>query len=223
MLFNKVELIYKLITKREYKREKPLNSILLKKVISENIYKNKPLNFVMYWGKWYRNSFSDVESIVFERLYKYFSYITKYYTPWINLSIIYADSHAKLNWFDNYSIDSYKNSLKNFELKFWFKLFSMSELYKDIIDDNFILNEAFIEELVKKTKKHYLWEEDYYLVAKKYYLMNLKEKKNIEERFNDSIFLTYNWSDMNEILPTKLPIVYIYSLKRWISNKPWFI
>jgi hypothetical protein len=56
-----------------------------------------------------------------------------------------------------------------------------------------------------------------------YLRMNLIEQRAVEHAFPRSIFVTFNGSDLRCLFPTKLPIFYMYSLRRGVSVKPWFL
>jgi hypothetical protein len=56
-----------------------------------------------------------------------------------------------------------------------------------------------------------------------YYLMNLVERRAVELAFPNSIFLTFNGSELRGLFPEQLPIFYMYSLRRGIGVKPWFL
>ena len=59
--------------------------------------------------------------------------------------------------------------------------------------------------------------------ARKYYQMNMIERRAIEHFFPTSIFVTFNGSDQRDLFPEALPIFYMYSLRRGTSIKPWFL
>jgi hypothetical protein len=56
-----------------------------------------------------------------------------------------------------------------------------------------------------------------------YYRTNLVERVAVELAFPHSIFLTFNGSEFRGLFPEHLPIFYMYSLRRGISIKPWFL
>jgi L-tyrosine isonitrile synthase len=56
-----------------------------------------------------------------------------------------------------------------------------------------------------------------------YLRMNLIEQRVVERAFPRSIFVTFNGSEMRALFPRQLPIFYMYSLRRGISVKPWFL
>jgi L-tyrosine isonitrile synthase len=59
--------------------------------------------------------------------------------------------------------------------------------------------------------------------ALRYLRMNLIEQRVVERAFPRSIFVTFNGSEMRCLFPRQLPIFYMYSLRRGMSVKPWFL
>ena len=53
--------------------------------------------------------------------------------------------------------------------------------------------------------------------------MNEVEKHVIDAAFSQSIFITFNGSDLRALFPDNLPIFYVYSLRKGFGVKPWFI
>jgi hypothetical protein len=56
-----------------------------------------------------------------------------------------------------------------------------------------------------------------------YFRMNMVEKRAVEVAFPRSIFVTFNGSEFRCLFPERLPIFYMYSLRRGVSIKPWFL
>jgi L-tyrosine isonitrile synthase len=59
--------------------------------------------------------------------------------------------------------------------------------------------------------------------ALSYYQMNMIERRAVELAFPRSIFVTFNGSEFRGLFPQRLPIFYMYSLRRGVSVKPWFL
>jgi hypothetical protein len=59
--------------------------------------------------------------------------------------------------------------------------------------------------------------------AAKYYRMNMVERRAVELAFPRSIFITFNGSKLRGLLPERLPIFHMYSLRRGVAVKPWFL
>jgi hypothetical protein len=53
--------------------------------------------------------------------------------------------------------------------------------------------------------------------------MNMVETHAVELAFPGSIFITFSGSELRRLFPEHLPIFYMYSVRRGISVKPWFL
>jgi hypothetical protein len=53
--------------------------------------------------------------------------------------------------------------------------------------------------------------------------LNLFEKQAVEAAFPDAIFVTFNGSDLRPLFPERMPIFYMYSVRRGVAVKPWFM
>ena len=59
--------------------------------------------------------------------------------------------------------------------------------------------------------------------ALRYYRLNMIERHAVERAFPRSIFITHNGSELRRLFPQRLPIFYMYSLRRGVGVKPWFL
>lgn len=59
--------------------------------------------------------------------------------------------------------------------------------------------------------------------AARYLQMNMIEKRSVQFAFSRSIFVTFNGSEFRSLFPERMPIFYMYSLRRGTSVKPWFL
>jgi hypothetical protein len=53
--------------------------------------------------------------------------------------------------------------------------------------------------------------------------MNMIEKRAVELAFPRAIFITFSGSHLRCLFPARLPIFYMYSMRRGTSVKPWFL
>ena len=53
--------------------------------------------------------------------------------------------------------------------------------------------------------------------------MNMREKRAVELEFPNAVFITFSGSELRELFPAAMPIFYMYSVRKGISVKPWFI
>ena len=82
---------------------------------------------------------------------------------------------------------------------------------------------AVLSELEKSAAKWYRGGKAIDVGARRYFEMNMVERRVVERVFPRSIFLTFNSSDLSALFPQKLPIFYMYSLKKGVGVKPWFL
>ena len=59
--------------------------------------------------------------------------------------------------------------------------------------------------------------------ATEYYRLNMIEKRAVEFAFPRAVFVTFNGSEFRCLFPDNMPIFYMYSLKRGVAVKPWFM
>jgi asparagine synthase (glutamine-hydrolysing) len=214
----------------KFKKEQPNTEEKLIESILQNIRKKQPIKFVMYWGKGDREYVSDIDLMAIERLLDFKSFIKKEYPKGVELTFIFTDNHAKLNGYSSEGATAYFNSVRKEVEKHGIKNILLSELVEYNEDkiskdaDNVLINDDLLNNLVKSSERHYKHPENNYLVgAKIYYLQNQFERKAVEQKFGDNIFLTYNGNEVDGILPTKLPVFYMYSYRKGFSEKPWFM
>jgi hypothetical protein len=94
-------------------------------------------------------------------------------------------------------------------------------LAEDLMDDS-VPDHDILEQLAAAAAKWYFGDETPERAALAYYRMNMVEKRAVEIAFPRSIFITFNGSRLRVLFPKRLPIFYMYSLRRGVSVKPWF-
>ena len=77
--------------------------------------------------------------------------------------------------------------------------------------------------LAASAKKWYRGEGTPQEGARKYYHINMIELRAVEFAFPRSIFITYNSPDFRALCPARLPVFYMYTLRRGYRIKPWFL
>jgi hypothetical protein len=53
--------------------------------------------------------------------------------------------------------------------------------------------------------------------------LNMIEKQAVEAAFPEAIFVTFNGSGLRTLFPDRMPIFYMYSIRRGVAVKPWFM
>ncbi len=192
---------------------------------------NQPIRFVMYWGKGRRESVSLPEQKALIFLREFCEKIQREYVPGSVITFVYTDTHAVLNGHDSVSIMAYLDSLRDLvrAQSYPVDIVLMSSLQKFNIKTlsdvarNACIDKRLLKLLVRSSEKHNSVILDNVFGAKLYFTVNQMEKIKIQEAFQNHIFLTYNSSVYNSLLPDKLPIFYMYSLNKGTSVKPWFV
>ncbi|MET0446712.1 MAG: hypothetical protein ABW151_19190 [Pseudorhodoplanes sp.] len=59
--------------------------------------------------------------------------------------------------------------------------------------------------------------------AIEYYRLNMIEKRAVEFAFPHAVFITFNGSEFRSLFPDHMPVFYMYSMKRGVAVKPWFL
>jgi hypothetical protein len=151
------------------------------------------------------------------------------YEPGAAIKLIFTDTHAALNGHSPASMRGYFGEIDIKARQYGFDTCWLSHIIRaaeatatsDPADD--ALPEDTLRRLSESAKKWYRGEGTAEQGALKYYRMNMIEKRAVEIAFPRSIFITFNGSDLRNLFPTQLPIFFMYSLRRGMSVKPWFI
>ncbi|MEO8637484.1 MAG: asparagine synthase (glutamine-hydrolyzing) [Candidatus Taylorbacteria bacterium] len=211
----------------KFKREQPKTLAKLLETILLAVRSKKPIQFVMYWGKGERDKVGEKEKKAISYLEKMLKGIQEKYPTGSKITFILTDTHAELNGYTKLQIDQYFDSVIQLAKQVGFATVRLSTLAsfdeKDLMKkkDGIKINNDLLGILIESSEKH-CKRYDPDTGAKLYYLQNQIEKKEIEKNFSDTIFLTYNGNEFDEILPNGLPIFYMHSLDRGTSIKPWF-
>ncbi|PJC24206.1 asparagine synthase (glutamine-hydrolyzing) [Candidatus Uhrbacteria bacterium CG_4_9_14_0_2_um_filter_41_50] len=211
----------------QFKREQPKTEEKLLETILRSVRSKKPIEFVMYWGKGERDIIGEKEKEAILYLKKMLSMILEKYPFGSKVTLILTDTHAELNGHTKSQINQYFDSVITLARQAKFYTTNLSTLA--IFDEQALMkklggekiSDELLNILVESSEKHCKkYNPD--IGAKLYYLQNLIEKKEIEKSFSEAIFLTYNGNELDEIFPNKIPIFYMYSIKKGTSVKPWF-
>lgn len=212
-----------------FKREQPDNSVAMLQSISKSIAVRNPVPFVLYWGKGPRSNIDKPDFECLNYLAAFTRRISKIYAPGAALRLIFTDTHAELNGHSPQNIHQYFDEVADGARDRGFESCWLGDLTKDAEADNTsplideIVPEPTFERLLASALKWYRGNGSCEEGALEYYRMNMVEKRAVERAFPDSIFITFNGSEFRGLFPKNLPIFYMYSLRKGISIKPWFL
>jgi L-tyrosine isonitrile synthase len=212
-----------------FKREQPDNSVAMLQSISKSTTAKNPVPFVLYWGKGPRSNIDKPDIECLNYLAAFTRRISETYAPGAALRLIFTDTHAELNGHSSPDIRQYFDEVAAGARERGFESCWLGELTKAAEADNTsplieeIVPEPTFQRLLASAMKWYRGNGSCEEGALKYYRMNMVEKRAVERAFPESIFITFNGSEFRGLFPQNLPIFYMYSLRKGISIKPWFL
>jgi hypothetical protein len=211
-----------------FKREQPTDPQLMLQVITDAVARGEPVSFVLYWGKGPRRSIAKPDLDCLDYLAAFTRRVKEIYQPGAILRLIFTDTHAQLNGHSVASMRRYFDEiegaarLRGFECCWMTALTRAAEPELAGLADSAVPPDA-IDLLSASAAKWYRGDGTCEQGAAKYYRMNMVERRAVELAFPRSIFITFNGSKLRGLFPENLPIFYMYSLRRGVAVKPWFV
>ena len=199
------------------------------RIIADAVARQAPIPFVLYWGKGPRHEAAAPETQCLDFLATLASRVKAVYSPGAALTLILTDTHAELNGHCRQDIERYFDEIRFAAEQRGFDTCWLGQLVKAAGNVGIAapLEEAVTAEtlssLIASAEKWYHGGGTSQEGALTYLRMNLIEQRVVERAFPGSIFVTFNGSDLRSLFPTQLPIFYMYSLRRGVAVKPWFL
>ncbi len=212
-----------------FKREQPSDPQLMLRVIAEAVASNQAIPFVLYWGKGPRHESGAYEVQCLDFLAALAARVKKAYAQGAAITLILTDTHAELNGHDREHIKQYFDDIENIAGQRGFQTCWLGNLVKAAgnLATAAPIEEAVSSEMLSRlmvsAEKWYHGGGTAQEGALTYLRMNLIEQRVVERAFPGSIFVTFNGSELRSLFPRQLPIFYMYSLRRGVAVKPWFL
>ena len=212
-----------------FKREQPDSVPLLLHAITGAAQLGQPLPFVLYWGKGPRCELAEPDTACLDYLASLGSRVRKVYEPGASFKLIFTDTHASLNGHAPEAMEGYFDAVERAARERGFDGCWLGELVfaaeaADAID---LADEPVPAEMLEKlgacAAKWFRGEGTVEDGAARYLQMNMVEKRAVQFAFPRSIFITFNGSEYRSLFPDRMPIFYMYSLRRGFAVKPWFL
>ncbi|MBX9776841.1 MAG: hypothetical protein K2Y71_20880 [Xanthobacteraceae bacterium] len=212
-----------------FKREQPDSAALLLHAITGAAQLGRPLSFVLYWGKGPRHELAEPDTACLDYLASLGSRVRKVYEPGASFKLIFTDTHATLNGHQPQPMKAYFDAVERAARERGFDSCWLSELVfaaeaADAID---LADEECPAEMLERlgacAAKWFRGEGTIEEGAARYLKMNMVEKRAVQFAFPRSIFITFNGSEYRSLFPDRMPIFYMYSLRRGMGVKPWFM
>jgi hypothetical protein len=213
-----------------FKREQPDNPVSLRLAIAHAVHRKEPIPFVLYWGKGPRHQAGKPEATCLNYLSSFADRILSVYEKGAALRLICTDTHATLNGHSPTAIDDYFGSIRVKAQAHGFTDCRLADLVRtaqeagkaqaiDIIDPD----QETVQRLSESAAKWYRGEGSASKGAIEYYRMNMIEKRAVEFAFPHAVFITFNGGEFRSLFPDHMPVFYMYSIKRGVAVKPWFL
>jgi hypothetical protein len=212
-----------------FKREQPDSIASLHHVIADAVRHARPVPFVLYWGKGPRCELAEPDTACLDYLAQLGARVRQVYAPGVSFKLIFTDTHANLNGHAPEAIESYFNAVEQAARGRGFDGCWLSELVFAAEDAGAIdvteehIPDEVMEKLGACAAKWFRGEGTVEEGAVRYLQMNMIEKRSVQFAFPHSIFITFNGSEFRSLFPDRMPIFYMYSLRRGTSVKPWFL
>jgi L-tyrosine isonitrile synthase len=212
-----------------FKREQPADPQLMLRVLSESISLGEPVSFILYWGKGPRCRLGEPDIDCLDYLGALAQRVREVYEPGAAIKLIFTDTHANLNGHAPLGVREYFAEVeasageRGFEACLLSQLTQSAEAVAACATNDDDVPEETLRRLSASAGKWYRGDGTARQGALKYFQMNMIEKRAVELAFPRSIFVTFNGSDLRSLFPDYLPIFYMYSLRRGVSVKPWFL
>ncbi|MGC2124828.1 MAG: hypothetical protein WA652_18435 [Xanthobacteraceae bacterium] len=212
-----------------FKREQPSDPQLMVRMIAEAMAAKVAIPFVLYWGKGPRHESGAHEIQCLDFLGALAARVKNVYCHGAAIKLLLTDTHAELNGHCREHIQRYFDDIKVIAEQRGFQTCWLGHLVKAAgnlataapIEE--AVSEATLSSLIASAQKWYHGRGTPQEGALTYLRMNLIEQRVVERAFPDSIFITFNGSELRSLFPRQLPIFYMYSLRRGVAVKPWFL
>ncbi len=212
-----------------FKREQPDDPEGLKRLAAAAIQSRTPLRFVLYWGRGGRNRVGPAERQCLDFLRALVRRVETLHAPGADVTIIFTDTHAELNGHARFNSSLYFGEVereaaeRGFQTCLLGDLVSAAEGRIDSVRANEQPSPDLLAALTVSAAKWHgggLPEEH---AARAYYRANMIEKQAVEAAFPDAVFVTFNGSAHRRLFPDGMPVFYMYSVRRGVAVKPWFM
>lgn len=211
-----------------FKREQPSSTALLHQVVANAISDQRPVPFILYWGKGPRAEAAGFEARCLEYLTSLRDRVQQIYEPGASFELLLTDSHARLNGYTEEDIDTYFASMTRAAAQFGFSCRRLSDVTTSahaVMSDEPLERPSpqLLASLSLSAAKWYRGPDTAAVAAVRYFALNMIERRAVAHAYTNTIFITFNNSQFRDLFPRELPVFYMYSIKKGVAVKPWFM
>jgi hypothetical protein len=211
-----------------FKREQPSDIAHLTETVRLLVELQQPVEFVLYWGKGQRGGLGSPDVECLDYLAAFAERIRAVYQPGARIRLICTDTHARLNGHARSSTMSYFLAVGEAASARGFSWCLLGDVVRgqsrSIPAERPTARPAStISQLERSAARWYRGDGNPLQGAIAYYDMNMAEKQAVELEFPHAIFITFSSREMRDLFPDRLPVFYMYSVRKGVGVKPWFI
>jgi len=211
-----------------FKREQPSSLPLLRAVVEHAMDVRQPIPFALYWGKGPRDAHTKPETDCLDFLAAMGRRIAAAYKPGATFHLLLTDTHARLNQHSEASINAYYADIRALAEPRGFCTRRLSDVVASCRSygpsaEDLAGAPAMVRQLTESARKWYRGAGTPADGAQKYFAMNMVEKGAVEAAYPNTVFVTFNNSGSRLLFPNGLPIFYMYSVRKGVAVKPWFM
>ncbi|MFH6785518.1 MULTISPECIES: hypothetical protein [Methylobacterium] len=211
-----------------FKREQPGNPERLVPMVEAAARDGRPLEFVLYWGKGPRSAIAAPDLACLDYLGQLAERVRQAYGPGALIRLICTDTHASLNGHPAEAVDAYFGAIDAAARARGFATIRLSDVVafgREVGVDKAEEEPSgeILASLIACAAKWYRGEGSTEQGALDYHRMNMIEKRAVAAAFPGAVFVTFNGSEFRDLFPATMPIFYMYSLRRGVGVKPWFM
>jgi hypothetical protein len=209
-----------------FKRQQPTNPERIVELAHNAIATETALAFVLYWGKGPRREIAYPDLVCLDYLGDMAKRIRHVHAPGAAIELLLTDTHARLNGHAETEIDSYFRDISLAAVARGFttrRLSSLCGVAAGVGSVTPVSPSELPPDLLDSAAKWYRGPGSAVDGACRYFAMNMIEKAAVERDYPDAIFVTFNNSRLRALFPDSMPIFYMYSLRKGMAVKPWFI
>lgn len=209
-----------------FKREQPSSAAQIEARIVDAIRADRPLTFVLYWGKGPRDSVAAPDVACLDYLASMCRRVAAVHGPGATFGLIFTDTHAALNGHPHMAYERYFTEVSGQAASRGFRGCRLGDIVRTtspVVDDAGESDEEHVELLMRSADRWFRGAGTAHDGARRYLAANMIERQAVERAFPEAIFATFNGSDFDFLFPVRLPRFYMYSLRKGCSVKPWFM
>ncbi len=210
-----------------FKRQQPSSAEQLNAVAAHALQGSTPLRFVLYWGKGPRAVVRGPERQCLDFLARMGQRVADVYAQGVQFELLLTDTHAELNGHPSDQTHAYFADVTAAAAD---KGFTTRLLSSVVVEAGVSANSTSFAAPSQETllgleecaEKWYRGRGRFIDGAAAYYAMNMNEKRAVELCYPNTVFVTFNSGAMRVLFPDRMPIFYMYSLRKGCATKPWF-